>query len=127
MAARSTGSAFEKFQRERTLDGERIADLIRLPPKCVSCYGDGMNDSALLDELLDPFTYCLDAESAQRVADFRIAPSVQERVAALAEGANEGVLTEEERTEYEALMNAADFIAILKLKVRRRLTSTVDR
>lgn len=85
-----------------------------------------MSGTALLDELLDPFTHCLDTESAQRVAEFRIAPSVQEKVAVLAERANEGVLTEGERTEYEALINATDFIAILKLKARRRLPSPVE-
>ena len=81
-----------------------------------------MDDTALLDELLEPFTYCLDAESAKRVSEFRIAPSVQKRVDALAGKANEGLLTEIERTEYEALINAADFISILKVKARRRLT-----
>jgi hypothetical protein len=79
---------------------------------------------ALLDELLDPFTQCLDAESAKRVIEFDIAPSVQERVTALAERANEGLLSEEEREDYETLVNASDFIAILKLKTRRRLAST---
>jgi len=39
----------------------------------------------------------------------------------LAELANEGLLDEEERAEYEALVNAADFIAILKLKAIRNL------
>ena len=82
-----------------------------------------MSDTGLLDDLLDPFTRCLDDESAQRVAEFRIAPGVQKRVDALAERANEGVLREDERRDYEALINVADFIAILKLKARRRLIS----
>ncbi|MBI3683579.1 MAG: hypothetical protein HY235_24655 [Acidobacteria bacterium] len=86
---------------------------------------NGMSDAALLDELLDPFTRCPDTESAQRVAEFRIAPSVHERVDALAGRANEGVLTEDERTDYEALISAADLITILKLKARRRLTLNV--
>ena len=84
-----------------------------------------MSDTALLDELLDPFTRCLDAMSAQRVAEFRISPAVQERVDELAELANDGSLSEDERTDYEALINAADIIAILKLKAQRRLTSNV--
>ena len=33
-------------------------------------------------------------------------------------------LTDEERDEYEALINAADFISILKMKARRQLLST---
>jgi len=33
-----------------------------------------MSDAALLSQLLDPFVECLDAESAQRVVEFGIAP-----------------------------------------------------
>ena len=39
----------------------------------------------------------------------------------LAEQANEGLLTDGERADYEAIVNAADFIAILKLKAQRHL------
>jgi hypothetical protein len=78
---------------------------------------------SVLDDLLDPLTGCLDAESARRIADFRVAPSVQERVAALAAGANEGSLTSDEHAEYESLVNAADLIAIIKLKAQRRLAA----
>ena len=85
------------------------------------CYCIRMSDTALLDELLDPFTQCLDAQSAQRVIEFGIAPAVQQRVDVLAERANQGALTEDELRDYEALINAADFIAILKLKAQRRL------
>ena len=46
---------------------------------------------------------------------------MQERVDTLAERANEGLLSDEERAEYEALINAEDFVAILKLKARSRL------
>ena len=84
-----------------------------------------MSDTALLDELLDPLTRCLDPESAQRVAEFRIAHAVQERVAVLAERANEGALTENERADYEASINTADLIAILKLKARRSLNQKI--
>ena len=43
------------------------------------------------------------------------------RIDSLAERANNGVLSEEERAEYEAFINAGDFISILKLKARRHL------
>lgn len=80
-------------------------------------------DSSLpvLDSLLDPFSRCLDAESALRVTEFRVDQGVQLRIDALAERANNGVLSEDEGTEYESLVNAADLISILKLKARRRL------
>ena len=73
--------------------------------------------------MLDPLSRCLDAESARKVADFRIAAAVQNRIDALAAGANEGTLDEDARAEYESLINAADFIAILKLKARRQLAT----
>ena len=76
-----------------------------------------------LDGLLDPLSRCLDAESARRLVDLQIDAAVQERIDKLAERANEGILTESERSEYEALINAADFISILKLKAREHLDS----
>jgi hypothetical protein len=78
-----------------------------------------------LDDLLDPLSRCLDIESARRVVDLRVAPPVQERIDSLAEGANEGTLSDSERSEYEALINAADFISILKLKARQHLDSNI--
>ncbi len=82
-----------------------------------------MSAGTVLDSLLDPLSRCLDAESARRIVDLRVASSVQERIDRLAERANEVSLTEEERSEYEALINAADFISILKLKARQHLLS----
>jgi hypothetical protein len=57
------------------------------------------------------------------VAEFRVAPVVQERIDILARQANEGLLTEDERAEYEAIVNVADFITMLKLKARHNLKS----
>jgi hypothetical protein len=85
-----------------------------------------MSATGCLDGLLEPLSQCLDAHSARRVVDLRIAPPVQERIDALAEQANEGTLSESERSEYEVLINAADFISILKLKARRQLDSGVQ-
>jgi len=78
-----------------------------------------------LEGILGSLAQCLDAESARRVAEFRIAPSAQSRVDELAERANDGQLNEEERAEYEALINAADLIAILKLKAQRQLETSL--
>lgn len=77
----------------------------------------------MLDQLLDPFTQCLDADSAQRVIELGIPPPVERRVNELAARANDGLLSDDERAEYEALLNATDFIAILKLKTKRRLAA----
>ena len=48
---------------------------------------------------------------------------VQARVDVLAERANDGALSDDEQAEYEALISAADFISILKLKAQRQLKS----
>jgi len=88
----------------------------------LSGMGNLTTDTAL-DGLLDPLSRCLDAESARRVMELRIDPAVQSRIDTLAERANDGALSEEERAEYEAYINASDFIAILKLKARRHLDS----
>ena len=79
-----------------------------------------------LDGLFEPFSRCFDAESAQRVAEFRVDPVVQARIDVLAERANGGALSDEERAEYEAFVNAVDFIAILKLKAKRHLTPALS-
>ncbi len=81
--------------------------------------------SGVLDSLLDPLSRCLDTGSARRVAEFRIAANVQRRVDALGERANEGLFSDDERAEYQAFVNASDFIAILKLKAQRNLESNI--
>lgn len=69
-----------------------------------------------LDNLLDPLSRCLDEDSARRLLSFRVNRSVQQRIETLGEKANEGRLSSDERLEYEALINASDLIAILKLR-----------
>jgi hypothetical protein len=78
----------------------------------------------VLDQFLDPLSRCLDAESALRVLALDVPAAVQARVDTLAELANEGLLTDDERAEYEAIVNAEDLVAILKLKARRHLSDT---
>jgi len=98
----------------------------RLQKRVRFTYLHTMKDSSpleVLNDLLDPLSRCLDAESARRVAEFRIAPEVEEKILGLAEKANEGVLNEDERADYEAIINTADIISILKLKAERHLKS----
>jgi len=74
-----------------------------------------------LDRVLDPLADCLNGEAARRLLALSIDPAIQARVEVLAERANEGELTPEERSEYLSYIEAADFLAIFKLKARRRL------
>jgi hypothetical protein len=74
-----------------------------------------------LDRVLDPLAECLNAEAVRRLLDLRIDPEIQARVEFLAQRANEGELTAEERSEYESYMEAADLLAIFKLKAKQHL------
>lgn len=85
-----------------------------------------MGAASGLDGLLEPLSRCLDRESARRIVNLQIDPRVQERIDALAERANEGTLSDSERSEYEALINAADFISVLQIKARRQLDSIMQ-
>ena len=51
---------------------------------------------------------------------------VRQRIDQLAEAANEGALGDDERNEYQALINAADFVSILKLKARQQLHPSAE-
>jgi hypothetical protein len=74
-----------------------------------------------MDRVLDPLAACLNREAAVSIIDLRIDPEIQARVEILAERANEGTLTPEERAEYLSYVEAADLLAIFKLKAKRHL------
>lgn len=74
-----------------------------------------------LDGILEALSRCLDADSARRVVDFKFDEQIQETIHQLAVAANEGTMDGRDRGEYEALINASDFVATLKLKARHQL------
>ncbi len=53
-----------------------------------------------MDRVLDPLAACLNREASMSIIDLRIDPEIQARVEVLAERANEGTLTPDERAEY---------------------------
>ena len=77
-----------------------------------------------LDDLLEPLGACLTAEVAERVAKVRAPESAQARIEDLARKSDEGSLSDSEREEYEALVSAGTFIAILQSKARRLLKNS---
>ena len=75
----------------------------------------------VLNELLDPVGACLTREVAERIHRLRAPAAVQQRIEELASRSEGGTLTEEEGAEYEALVSAGTFIAVLQTKARQIL------
>lgn len=74
-----------------------------------------------LDRLLDPVSRCLTREGARQLLELRADPELQARVDVLADLCNEGLLSPEERDEYETYIRMSRFIAILQAKARKLL------
>ena len=79
-----------------------------------------------MDRVLDPLAACLNIEAVESILNLRIVPEIQARVLHLAERANEGELTSEEHDEYLSYVEAADMLAIFKLKARQYLPFKVS-
>jgi hypothetical protein len=75
----------------------------------------------ILDRLLEPVGHSLTEQAARELTNLRADDEVQAHVAALAAKCNEGSLSAEERSEYEAWVMAANIVAILQAKARARL------
>ena len=72
----------------------------------------------LLDRILDPVTRCLNPEAARHLLDLHADPAAQQRMDELSDKCNEGILSADERAEYEAYVSAANLLAILQSKAR---------
>ena len=66
-------------------------------------------------------TDCLDRPSLQSIVELRAPPEAAVRVEWLAERANEGEITNEERAEYESCIQFTNFLGILQSKARKKL------
>lgn len=79
------------------------------------------SEAQVLDRILDPLGACLNGEVARRLIALRADAETQARVDELADRANEGLLSETERVEYDACRSAFHFITVLQAKARRFL------
>jgi hypothetical protein len=75
----------------------------------------------LFGQFLEPVFRALPRETAEDIARLTADSRFQTRIEYLASQANEGVLTEEEHAEYEALIDAGDMLAALQAIARRTL------
>jgi hypothetical protein len=76
---------------------------------------------AVLDHFLEPVRESLTPAQARKLVDFQADAATQAKIDELARKVNEGTSTQEERAEYEAFVDAGDFIAILQAKAREIL------
>jgi hypothetical protein len=81
-----------------------------------------INNSAF-DRATQPIFGILTREQVLQIADYHADQELQERITQLADKANEGELTDEERAEYEGYVHANRFVAILQAQARRRISA----
>ena len=79
----------------------------------------------LLDRILDPLATCFTPEVARRLVAFRADSETQALVDALADKANEGTLSDQEKAEYRQLVEAFDLITVLQAKARTFLDTQI--
>jgi hypothetical protein len=82
-----------------------------------------MNAYAALDQLFDPQNQCFTVIAAERLAALREDQATAARMAELAEKANEGMLSDVEKREYEARVRAGTVLSLLQAKARLFLKS----
>jgi hypothetical protein len=70
---------------------------------------------AAIERLMDSL---LTIELAERIVDMRADERLQARLDELGDKCNEGLLTPEEREEYETYVSAINYISILQAKAR---------
>lgn len=87
---------------------------------------DSTTNLSAFDRATDPVLQILSREQAIRIADFHADEELQARIEELARKANEGELTDEERSEYAGYAQANKFIAVLQAKARRMLACRAD-
>lgn len=75
-----------------------------------------------LDRWLDPVGRALNLDAVRQLLSLRADDDTQRRVEELADRNTEGQLTEAERAEYQALVAAAELVAVLQAKARLRIS-----
>ncbi len=81
------------------------------------------SELSVLDAMLEPVSRVLTTEVAAKLAALKADPAAQRRVDELADKSTAGQLTETEAREYDAFIQAIDFIGVLQAKARKVLTT----
>lgn len=76
-----------------------------------------------MESMLSSVADTLDVKALKALAEMRSSVEATERMNWLAERANEGLLTEEERHEYHSAISFGNFLGLLQSKARLKLKS----
>ncbi|MCA9047752.1 MAG: hypothetical protein KDA89_03435, partial [Planctomycetaceae bacterium] len=79
----------------------------------------------MIGRVLEPVFRTLPPDAARQIVGLTADEELQQKVQSLAQRANEGELTPEQREEYEALIDAGDILATLQALARRTLQQTI--
>ncbi|MDA1013488.1 MAG: hypothetical protein O3A00_03425 [Planctomycetota bacterium] len=80
---------------------------------------------SMISRVLAPVFTDMPPDVTQRLLSVRADEELQQRVEYLAGRANEGELTEEERNEYKAYVDAGDILATLQAIARQTLQRAI--
>ena len=80
-------------------------------------------NSSAFDRATQPIFSILSPDQVHQIADYHADEALQDRIAQLADKANEGELSDEELAEYEGYAHANRFVAVLQAQARRRISS----
>jgi hypothetical protein len=75
----------------------------------------------LLEALAETVAACLDAPSLRAIATMELDSKTRKRLDELAEKANEGQLSADERVEYQSFIGVSEFLGLAQLRARARL------
>ena len=75
---------------------------------------------------MEPVGQCLTPEVAEKIVSLRADRELQSRVDELADKANAGTLSDEERSEYEQYVSFSQFVTLLQIKARNLLDEAPD-
>ncbi len=79
--------------------------------------------TTLLEKLVEPVAKCLTEDSARTLLNLRADPEAQARIDDLAEKSNLGLLSEEERSEYDRYLAVYHLVTVLQAEARRFLNT----
>lgn len=83
-----------------------------------------MQASTTIDPVFAPIVGCFTRDVAARILEVRLDDSTQTKMDQWAKQANEGLLTETDRMEYERLIDKLDTLGLLKSLARQALKNS---